>query len=181
PISVRSALQKITSRDWVLPVTQRPYVWGDRYRFEKAIYRLFDSLYRNYPIGTFLLWDTAEAVPFREFLQVFDPDASPARPVERGAWSRQKNLVYDGQQRLQSIFSCLLYAFCGRVLCFDLFFDPATEATDATGFLFAEANADIPSQLLRLNALYEDYRRSGRDGITDFRRRIAKTLEYVGD
>ena len=77
PISIREAMDKILKQDWVLPVTQRPYVWGNRDQFEKGIIRLFDSLYRNYPIGTFLLWDTDENVPYREFIQNFDPEAPP--------------------------------------------------------------------------------------------------------
>ena len=28
PISIREAMDKILKQDWVLPVTQRPYVWG---------------------------------------------------------------------------------------------------------------------------------------------------------
>src|SRR3990170_3384805 len=64
PISIREAMIKITNKEWVLPITQRPYEWGDRANFQKGIYRLFDSLYRNYPIGAFLIWHTSEEIPY---------------------------------------------------------------------------------------------------------------------
>lgn len=178
PISVRTAMHKIRDKHWVLPVTQRPYVWGDRFRFKEGIYRLFDSLYRNYPIGTFLLWETAEGIPYREFLnQDFDPDAPLPKPVERGKWSRSKSLIYDGQQRLQSLYSCLQYTYCGQVLCFDLTFEPTPENTDTFGFVFETANVQIPADRLRLNSLYDAYYGPrGRDGLTDFRRGITRNL-----
>jgi len=182
PISVRAAMHKIRDKQWVLPVTQRPYVWGDRVRFKEGIYRLFDSLYRNYPIGTFLLWETAEEIPYREFLQDFDPDAPLAKPVERGVWSRQKSLIYDGQQRLQSLYSCLQHTYCGQVLCFDLRFESTSANTEAFGFSFEPANAVLPPHSLRVNALYHAYYGArGRDGVTEFRRHVTRQLAGVSD
>lgn len=181
PISIREAMEKISKSDWVLPVTQRPYVWGDRYQFEKGINRLFDSLYRNYPIGTFLLWDTEENVPYREFIQHFDPESPLARPQDQSAWSRPKCLIYDGQQRLQSLYSCLKYTFCDRVLCFDLLFEPISENIDKSGFHFVDRNTNIEPHQLSLKTLFEDYRREGSDGLTEFRRRITKSLGSLND
>ena len=40
-----------------LPNIQRPFVWG-----EEQIGRLFDSIMREYPISTLLVWKTREAV-----------------------------------------------------------------------------------------------------------------------
>jgi len=174
-------MNKILMKDWLLPDTQRPYVWGDRFQFEKGIYRLFDSLYRNYPIGPFLLWETDQPLAYHEFLQDFDPDARLSRPVEQGTWSRPKCLVYDGQQRLQSLYSCLQYTFCGQILCFDLLFKATSENADSWGFIFALANATLPPHHLRLNSLYADHRRAGRDGLTGFRRTIIRSLQELPD
>ena len=74
PISIREAMSKIKQEDWVLPMTQRPYVWGGRSNYQDKVCLLFDSLYRKYPIGNFLIWDTREAIPCRSFVTNFDPD-----------------------------------------------------------------------------------------------------------
>jgi uncharacterized protein with ParB-like and HNH nuclease domain len=84
PISIREAMTKIRDNEWVLPITQRVYTWGDRSSYENIICKLFDSLYRNYPIGTFLIWETSEEIPYREFLRNFDPESPMPGAVERG-------------------------------------------------------------------------------------------------
>ena len=91
----------------MLPATQRPYVWGGRYEAEVYISKLFDSLFREYPIGAIILWSTNSEVPFRRFMDDYN-DAEIIRPIEdKGKWRNEKSLVYDGQQRLQTIFSSL--------------------------------------------------------------------------
>ena len=176
PISIREAMTKITTKEWVLPMTQRPYVWGDRSDYEKAIYKLFDSLYRNYPVGAFLIWRTSEEIPYREFLQDFDPELPVPSAVEKGNWSKQKSLVYDGQQRLQTLYSCLQYKYCDKVLCFDMLFNPAKNEDTGYGFKFFPSNSDIPPQYLRLNSLFQDYFREGKDGLTIFRKNHIKSV-----
>lgn len=176
PISIREAMTKIRNKEWVLPITQRPYVWGDRANFQKAIYRLFDSLYRNYPIGTLLIWRTSKQVPYREFLQDFDPELPMPGPAESGNWARLKSLIYDGQQRLQTLYSCLQYKFCDKVLCFDLLFDPDKNDDDSYGLIFFPANRDLEPRYLKLNSLYQDYLRQGKDGLTTFRKSQIKLL-----
>ena len=181
PISIREAMIKITNKEWVLPITQRPYEWGDRANFQKGIYRLFDSLYRNYPIGAFLIWHTSEEIPYREFLQDFDPELPVPSAVEKGNWSRLKSLVYDGQQRLQTLYSCLQYKFCGMVLCFDSLFDPTKNEDDSYGFKFFTSNSEIEPRYLRLNLLYQDYLREGKDGLTIFRRSQTRLLSNFNE
>jgi hypothetical protein len=51
--------------------------------------------------------------------------------------------VYDGQQRLQTLYSVLGHRFNGRILHFDLLFDETKEPSDDTGFLFRDADAAI--------------------------------------
>lgn len=70
-----------------LPEIQRHYVWqGTRVR------DLLDSLYRGYPSGSILMWETDEPVPTREF----------AIAQESTAFAGRK-LLLDGQQRLTSL------------------------------------------------------------------------------
>ena len=74
-----------------LPEMQRGYVWpATRAR------DLLDSLYRDYPSGTILLWETDEEVPTREF----------AVSTERSPYMTRRFLL-DGQQRLTSLASVI--------------------------------------------------------------------------
>ncbi|KAF0956758.1 hypothetical protein MLGJGCBP_10166 [Rhodococcus sp. T7] len=51
PITIATALDRIHRREYVLPAIQREFVWS-----RDKITRLFDSLMRGYPIGSFLMW-----------------------------------------------------------------------------------------------------------------------------
>jgi hypothetical protein len=74
-----------------LPEIQRHYVWrGTRVR------DLLDSLYRGYPSGSILMWETDEPVPTRDF----------AIAQETNAFAGRK-LLLDGQQRLTSLTAVL--------------------------------------------------------------------------
>lgn len=74
-----------------LPEIQRHYVWqGTRVR------DLLDSLYRGYPSGSILIWETDEPIPTRDF----------AIAQETTAFAGRK-LLLDGQQRLTSLTAVL--------------------------------------------------------------------------
>jgi hypothetical protein len=86
-ISVGELVSMVERRELVLPQIQRKYVWpGTRVR------DLLDSLYRGYPSGTILVWETDQPVPSRTLA------------VDQGsnAFEGQK-LLLDGQQRLTSL------------------------------------------------------------------------------
>lgn len=51
PITVKQAIDKIDHNQYLLPAIQREFIWSSN-----QIELLFDSLMRNYPIGSFLLW-----------------------------------------------------------------------------------------------------------------------------
>jgi len=70
-----------------LPEMQRRYVWRST-----RVRDLVDSLYRGYPSGAILLWETDEAVPLQEF--AVQQQAAPYQT---------KRLLLDGQQRLTSL------------------------------------------------------------------------------
>ena len=55
PHSLFRLLEDIDAGRLLLPHIQRPFVWE-----REQMARLFDSLMRNYPIQTFLLWRTKE-------------------------------------------------------------------------------------------------------------------------
>jgi Protein of unknown function DUF262 len=137
---------------WYLPYIQRQYVWGERYQSEEYICLLLDSLLKRYPIGGLVLWDTESRVPYREFLSDYEAGKFP-KLVDEGRWEAHKFLVYDGQQRLQTLRTVLRYSFNGRVLYFDLLFDASKAKSDETGFLFRDKTAATDPRLLRMTEL----------------------------
>lgn len=153
-ISIRDALDNINRNHggWFLPQVQRQYVWGVRDESEDYICLLLDSILRGYPIGGIVLWETESSVPHRAFLQDYI-DGGRAKEVDSGLWARRKSLVYDGQQRLQTLYSVLQYTVNGRVLCFDLLFDRKTHDTDETGFFFVDKGAKPNAGSIRMNFL----------------------------
>jgi hypothetical protein len=74
-----------------LPEMQREYVWQ-----APRVRDLMDSLYRGYPSGAILIWETEELVPLREF----------AVQQDRNPYGTTK-LLLDGQQRLTSLSAVL--------------------------------------------------------------------------
>lgn len=74
-----------------LPEIQRHYVWR-----ATRVRDLLDSLYRGYPSGSILMWETDEPVPTRDF----------AIAQESNAFAGRK-LLLDGQQRLTSLTAVL--------------------------------------------------------------------------
>jgi hypothetical protein len=160
-VSIREAMEKINSisNGWYLPQVQRQYVWGARYESETYICLLLDSLYRRYPIGGLVVWETDQKVPFREFLNDYYPGRF-ARQVDKGRWTSHKSLVYDGQQRLQTLRSVLYYTFNGRILWFNLLFDKENTESDETGFFFLDRGAPEPQNCIRMTELISTNRKS---------------------
>src|ERR1700678_1075219 len=70
-----------------LPEMQRRYVWRS-----PRVRDLLDSLYRGYPSGAILLWETDESVPLQEF--AVEQQLNPYQSTR---------LLLDGQQRLTSL------------------------------------------------------------------------------
>lgn len=175
-ISIREVLNKINAptNGWFLPQVQRQYVWGNRYDSETYVCLLLDSLLKRYPIGGIVLWETSEKVPYREFITNYTPD-NYARQVDEGRWSANKSLVYDGQQRLQTLYSVLHYQFNGRVLYFDLSFDESGAEPDENGFLFKNPNESVPEYFVRMTELA--HLPANEDHLTDLEDRVLAKID----
>jgi len=100
PHSLFRLLEDIDAGRLLLPHIQRPFVWE-----REQMAKLFDSLMRDYPIQTFLLWRTKEAMRARRFMPLINPDAdlSEFYDVAKSAADVEKIFVLDGQQRLQTL------------------------------------------------------------------------------
>lgn len=97
-----------------LPNIQRPFVWS-----EDQICRLFDSILREYPISTLLIWKTTSGIRRRKFIDNWKNTLRLSDfyvPED----TKRKCLVLDGQQRLQSLFIGLKGSFEGKELFFDV-------------------------------------------------------------
>lgn len=88
--SVQKLVDMVTHGELQLPEMQREYVWR-----ATRVRDLLDSLYRRYPSGVILAWESDELVATREFAVA--SSNSPIRPL----------LLLDGQQRLTSLSSVL--------------------------------------------------------------------------
>ena len=97
-----------------LPNIQRPFVWS-----EEQICRLFDSIMREYPISTLLVWKTTSGIRRRKFIDNWKDSLRRSNfyvPED----DKKTCLVLDGQQRLQSLFIGLSGSFEGRELHLDI-------------------------------------------------------------
>ena len=125
-----------------LPHIQRPFVWSNA-----KVRDLLDSMYRGYPVGTLMFWETGAEVGTRQI---------GGGPSDRAA----RLLIVDGQQRITSLFAVMTGT---AVLTQDfrrkrirLAFNPTTES-------FAVTDAAIekdPSFLPDITALWDGAYRS---------------------
>jgi hypothetical protein len=113
-----------------LPNIQRPFVWS-----EEQICRLFDSILREYPISTLLIWKTNSTIRRRKFIDNWNA-ALRLSSFYVPENSKKKCLVLDGQQRLQSLFIGLIGSYEGRELYFDAL-SGAVSAPDDIKYKFA--------------------------------------------
>jgi hypothetical protein len=97
-----------------LPSIQRPFVWR-----EDQVCRLFDSILREYPISTLLIWRTTSPLRRRKFIDNWK-EALRLGDFYVPEDEKKKCLVLDGQQRLQSLYIGLRGSFEGRELYFDI-------------------------------------------------------------
>ena len=121
-----------------LPNIQRPFVWN-----EDQIARLFDSIMREYPISTLLVWKTKEEIKHRRFIDNYQHDVKLTKYYVPDH-TRSKMIVLDGQQRLQSLFIGLKGSYSGRELYFDAISGALTAPEDIRyRFAFKEKSVAV--------------------------------------
>lgn len=101
-ITVRAALDHIQRGHYALPNIQRELVWST-----EQIECLFDSLMRNYPIGSFLFWkikaENVEDYRFYSFVRDYHERDAPHCPPFDSIRGQGLTGVLDGQQRLTAL------------------------------------------------------------------------------
>jgi hypothetical protein len=119
-----------------LPNIQRSFVWS-----EEQICRLFDSILREYPISTLLVWKTKSTIRHRKFIDNFRRDLVNQLSIFFvPETDKKKCLVLDGQQRLQSLYIGLCGSYEGRELHLDIL-SGEIAAPDDVKYKFAFLNS----------------------------------------
>ena len=118
-MKIAAILNNIELEQFALPEFQRGYVWG-----REDVRGLFDSLYRRYPVGGFLVWTT-------------QPDPETVRGSTPSSGAAVK-LLLDGQQRATSLYGVMRGRppefFQGNVRAFtDLYFNVRSETFEFYG------------------------------------------------
>jgi hypothetical protein len=118
--TVEELVSKIERGELRLPEMQRRYVWRS-----SRVRDLLDSLYRGYPSGAILIWETDELVPQQAF--AVEQQSNPYAKTQ---------LLLDGQQRLTSLSAVIRgkpVQVNGRVRPIELLFN--LEHPDALPFV----------------------------------------------
>lgn len=83
--NLRKLVHFIETKHVAVPEFQRGFVWKT-----KQVKKLFDSLTKKYPVGSFILWETKRRID--------------ARTLDGEKLPQKKFLILDGQQRMASIY-----------------------------------------------------------------------------
>jgi hypothetical protein len=94
-LKVSELVNKVLRGELALPEMQRRYVWP-----ATRVRDLLDSLYRGYPSGTILVWDTDES-------DIIDGSRPLSVPASLTQTTPRRLLLLDGQQRVTSLSSVL--------------------------------------------------------------------------
>ncbi|WP_209329598.1 DUF262 domain-containing protein [Lunatimonas salinarum] len=147
--TIRKFIKYLNNKDeqggfW-LPNIQRPFVWK-----KEQIERLYDSILREYPIGTLLIWKTKSDLKRRKFIDNYKSGISLANfyiPQDK----TQKMMVLDGQQRLQSLFIGLMGSYDGEELYINILSGDLVAPEDIKfGFKFkSKSQAQFPFLLFK--------------------------------
>ncbi|MDD9983147.1 MAG: DUF262 domain-containing protein [Gammaproteobacteria bacterium] len=97
--TIKQALDRIASNEYVLPAIQREFVWSP-----KQICMLFDSVMQGYPFGEFLFWrigpENSADYRYYGFVREYHQRDDPHCPDLGHLPNQQTIAVLDGQQRL---------------------------------------------------------------------------------
>lgn len=101
-MTIATALKLVQKNELILPAIQREYVWKP-----SQVIKIFDSVLRGYPVGSFLSWkvlpETVSKFKFYGFLKDYSGFDKKHNPVVDIPTDREVIAVLDGQQRLTSL------------------------------------------------------------------------------
>lgn len=150
PMTIYDLIQKIDKGRVILPAMQRNFVWS-----ENKICSLFESIMKDYPIGTFLFWMIDQNIfnkyVFNEFIRDYDEKLGDMQRGKRATASfSDYTAVLDGQQRITSLYMGVKgkyrthlkgkpwdkpESYVDRYLCIDVLFVPKDDEEYKFSFL----------------------------------------------
>jgi hypothetical protein len=153
-----------------IPPFQREFVWS-----AKAITDLLDSIYRGYPIGSFIFWKTSKRLPYHRKIGGLDLPEAPEHT--------KLDYVLDGQQRITSLYAAVKGAHIENAeyeFYFDLSigrFDYVKISDERSMKLSSEDKFRIPLRKLFLEAteyfkFIKEYPEQYQDVLQDLRERF---------
>ena len=132
---IEQLAQRVLVGDIILPEFQRPFVWK-----RKQILELLDSIYRNYPIGSALLWESRQELASKRSIADLEVgERSKNYPV---------NYLLDGQQRLSTICGVLHWEPGDPKSVWNVIFDLKTEK-----FSHVDHNEELPAHQIPIRRL----------------------------
>lgn len=153
--TIKEALERIISNEYVLPAIQREFVWQ-----QEQICALFDSVMQGYPFGEFLFWrikpENASRYRYYGFVRDYHQRNNPHCPDLGILHERPLTAILDGQQRLTAFNIGLRGsmatklpnkwwnnpdAFPRRVLALNLF-SPSKPDEEGNRYVFAFVDQD---------------------------------------
>lgn len=147
--TIKYLIDKISDREFVLPAIQREFVWK-----AEQIEKLFDSLMRGYPIGSFLFWNikagNVKDYQFYGFLSKYHARDCRHNPKLNPSGNHAITAILDGQQRLTSLYIGLFGSYTEK----------------KKNMKQASPNA-FPEKFLYLNLLQNSEIEDNPDNITD--------------
>lgn len=103
PITIKETVDNIHKNKYLLPAIQREFVWNT-----SQIERLFDSLMRDYPIGSFLFWrlekEKVQDYQFYHFITNYHQRDVKHNPKADIKGENDIIAILDGQQRLTALY-----------------------------------------------------------------------------
>ena len=96
-ISLNDLIESVENAEILAPeMIQRGFVWG-----KSKVYDLFESIFKNYPIGIIILWEISDEIK-RKIIQEEETPIGFKPLIETGKPTNPKYFVVDGLQRLIS-------------------------------------------------------------------------------
>lgn len=136
-LRIEELVNGVKTGDIKLPKFQRPFVWN-----KSDVLKLWDSIYKGYPIGSILLWLTNQKL------------ASERKIADLEINTREDeyptNYLLDGQQRLSSLCGALYWNGKDKDSPWNIVFDVENEV-----FLYPDIGENDRIQYFQLNKLID--------------------------
>lgn len=146
PYPIKKVLSFLGERKFAIPKLQREFVWD----IKKAC-KLLDSIYRNIPIGTILIWATSRN---QSNLLQQSNIALPSFDIS----NKQVWFILDGQQRLSVLYRILqgeeIENSNGKLVAFDKVYFTVNNSEES---LFARHNKPNPNSQVRLSDILSPF------------------------